>query len=195
MRNNNNKGSLSNVSKHELVYGESNARDAPGVCLSLVLLYTIFIIVVMQKLVLQQSKSVTAKCTETLFNSPWREVTLIIVQELGKYSFDLHRGYIRIPFPSQIWHETEFKEFEPRIQFNPRNKFKPRLKYGWFNLKLYQMFPRLKPALYLNRVLADLSRGSNSLNSASVNHSSLSFPGCFVGKTGLRDHWYWNRVR
>ena len=31
MRNNNNKGSRSNVNKHELVYGESssNARDAP----------------------------------------------------------------------------------------------------------------------------------------------------------------------
>ena len=37
----------SNVNKHELVNGESssNARDAPNVCLSSVLLFTIFIIV------------------------------------------------------------------------------------------------------------------------------------------------------
>ena len=50
-----------------LVYGESssNARDAPDVCLSFVLLFTIFIIIVEQNLNLQQSKNVTAKCTET----------------------------------------------------------------------------------------------------------------------------------
>jgi len=29
---------------------------------------------------------------------------------------------------------AEFKEFERRF------KFKPRLEYGWFHLKLYQMF-------------------------------------------------------
>ena len=53
----------------------------------------------------------------------------------------------------------EFKEFERWF------KFKPRLKYGWFHLKLYQMFPdfsRRRP------ILADLNRGSNSLNSISV---------------------------
>ena len=33
--------------------------------------------------------------------------------------------------------ETEFKEFKRRF------KFKPRLKYGWFHLKLYQMFQDL----------------------------------------------------
>ena len=72
LRNNNNKGSRSNVNKHELVYGESssNARDAPNVCLSFVLLFTIFIIVLTQKLALQQTKNVTAKCTETLFTPP-----------------------------------------------------------------------------------------------------------------------------
>ena len=47
----------------------SNAKDAPDVCLSFVLLFTIFIIVT-QKLVLQQSKNVTAKCTETETLSP-----------------------------------------------------------------------------------------------------------------------------
>ena len=38
---NNNKGSRSKVNKHELVYGESssNARDAPDICLSFVLLF------------------------------------------------------------------------------------------------------------------------------------------------------------
>ena len=30
--------------------------------------------------------------------------------------------------------KAEFKEFEPQL------KFKPRLKYGWFHLKLYQIF-------------------------------------------------------
>ena len=50
---------------------------------------------------------------------------------------------------------AEIKEFERRF------KFKPRLKYGWFHLKLYQMFQDL------NRVLADLNGGSNSLNSIS----------------------------
>ena len=78
MRNNNNKGSRSNVNKHELVYGESssNARDAPNACLSFVLLFTIFIIVVTQKLVLQQSKYVTAKCTETLLPPPCIQFSL-----------------------------------------------------------------------------------------------------------------------
>ena len=67
LRNNKNKGSRSNVNKHELVYCESssNAPEMPDACLSIVLLFTIFIFVVTQKLVLQQSKTVTAKCTET----------------------------------------------------------------------------------------------------------------------------------
>ena len=50
---------------------------------------------------------------------------------------------------------AEFKEFERRF------KFKPRFEYGWFHLKLYQMFQDLK------WVLVDLNRGSNSLNSIS----------------------------
>ena len=33
---------------------------------------------------------------------------------------------------------AEFKEFERRF------KFKPRFKYGWFPLKLYQMFQDLR---------------------------------------------------
>ena len=35
------------------------------------------------------------------------------------------------------WTVAEFEEFERRF------KFKPRLKYGWFHLKLYQMFQDL----------------------------------------------------
>ena len=42
----------------------------PDVCLLFVLLFTIFIIVVTQKLVLQQSKNVSAKCTENLSPPP-----------------------------------------------------------------------------------------------------------------------------
>ena len=37
---------------------------------------------------------------------------------------------------------AEFKEFERRL------KFKPRLKYGWFLLKLYQMFQDLSRRLH-----------------------------------------------
>ena len=86
LRNNNNKGSRSNVSKHELVYGESssNARDAPNVCLSFVLLFTIFIIVVKQKLVLQQPKNVTSKCMETLLPPPCIQFSLFqIMNSVG----------------------------------------------------------------------------------------------------------------
>ena len=36
---------------------------------------------------------------------------------------------------------AEFKEFERQF------KFKPRLKYGWFHLKLYQMFQGLSRRL------------------------------------------------
>ena len=36
---------------------------------------------------------------------------------------------------------TEFKEFERRF------RFKPRFKYGWFHLKLYQMFQDLSRRL------------------------------------------------
>ena len=45
--------------------------EMPDVCLSFVLLFTIFIIVVTRKLVIQQSKNVTAKCTENLSPPPW----------------------------------------------------------------------------------------------------------------------------
>ena len=47
-----------------------NTPEMPEVCLSFVLLFTILIIVVTQKLVLQQSKNVTAKFTETLSPPP-----------------------------------------------------------------------------------------------------------------------------
>ena len=47
-------------------YKTVNLVEMQDVCLSFVLLSTIFIIVVTQKLVLQPSKNVTAKCTENL---------------------------------------------------------------------------------------------------------------------------------
>ena len=56
--------------------------------------------------------------------------------------------------------EAEFKEFERRLKFKP-----PRLKYGWFHLKLYSMFQYLSRRSIKTRFLADLRRGSNSLNS------------------------------
>ena len=59
---------------------------------------------------------------------------------------------------------AEFKEFERRF------KFKPRFKYGWFHLKLYQMFQDLSRRFIKTgfwRILADLNRGLNSLNSIS----------------------------
>ena len=43
--------------------------------------------------------------------------------------------------PSCIGPMAEFKEFERRF------KFKPRIKYGWFHLKLYQMFQDLSQRL------------------------------------------------
>ena len=60
---------------------------------------------------------------------------------------------------------AEFKEFERRF------KFKPRFKCGWFHLKLYQKFQDLSQTGFW-RILADLNRGSNSLNSI----SGLIFP-------------------
>ena len=52
--------------------------EMPDVCLSFVLLFTIFIIVVTKKLVLQQSKNVTAKCTENLSPPPSIQFSLQI---------------------------------------------------------------------------------------------------------------------
>ena len=65
---------------HELVYGESSSNARNGICLhlSFVLLFRIFIIVVTQKLVLQQSKNVTAKCTETLLPPPSIQFSLFV---------------------------------------------------------------------------------------------------------------------
>ena len=52
--------------------------DIQNDCFSLVLLFTIFIIEVTQKLVLQQSKNVTEKCTETLSPPPSIQFSLRI---------------------------------------------------------------------------------------------------------------------
>ena len=52
----------------------------PDVCLSFVLLFTIFIIVVTLNLVLQQSKNVTAKCSETLSPRPSIQFSLCTIK-------------------------------------------------------------------------------------------------------------------
>ena len=53
-----------------------------------------------------------------------------------KFSNPLNSWYLKLKLS-----EAEFKEFEPRI------KFMPRFKYGWFHLKLYQMFQDLSRRL------------------------------------------------
>ena len=59
--------------------------EMPVVCLSFVLLFTIFIIVVTQKLVLQQSKNVTEKCTETLSPTPSIQYLLGVKRIVWKF--------------------------------------------------------------------------------------------------------------
>ena len=48
------------------------------------------------------------------------------------------KNFHHVVFKSPV---AEFKEFERRF------KFKPRLKYGWFHLKVYQMFQDLSQRL------------------------------------------------
>ena len=60
----------------------------------------------------------------------------------------------RIPRTKNKFPVAEFKEFERRFKFKPR-------------LEIISNVSRFKPAINLNRVLADLNRGSNSLNSIS----------------------------
>jgi len=66
---------------------------------------------------------------------------------------------------------AEFKEFERRF------KFKPRL----VPLKIVSIVSRFNPALDLNRVLADLNRGSNSLNSISGYFITKLLHNCIKG--------------
>ena len=47
--------------------------------------------------------------------------------------------------PKVLTSVAEFKEFERRF------KLKPRVKYGWFHLKLYQMFQDLSLRLIQTR--------------------------------------------
>ena len=67
LRNNNNKGSRSNVNKYELVNGESssNARDAR--CLFIICYCLQSLLLLLRK---NQSKNVTAKCTNNLSPPP-----------------------------------------------------------------------------------------------------------------------------
>ena len=59
-------------------------------------------------------------------------------QLLMKTLTSFHIKTIEDENPYQLnWTVAEFKEFERRF------KFKPWFKYGWFHLKLYQMFQDL----------------------------------------------------
>ena len=97
------------------VYGEasSNVRDAPNVCLSFVLLFTIFNIVVTQKLVLQQSKNVTAKYTETL--SPPSSIQYLL-GFLKIHEKNRHPRYILLLL-IMGYKYTQFKKKEKTRQF------------------------------------------------------------------------------
>ena len=112
------------TNKHDFVYGESssNARDAPDVCLSFVLLFAIFIIVVTQKPVLQQSKNATAKCTETISPPPSIQFSLV-VNILCSYTFSTIKGLFSGNILVENHTEMEFKEFEPRFK-SAKTRFK-----------------------------------------------------------------------
>ena len=68
------------------------------------------------------------------------QISLRWTPEFGQDNFQAegwsHRSQTREKEPV-----AEFKEFERRF------KFKPRFKYGWFHLKLYQMFQDLNRRL------------------------------------------------
>ena len=87
--------------------------EMPDVCLSFVLLFKIFIIVVTLKLVLQQSKNVTAKCIENLSPSPC--ILYLLGEKKGKGlkfvflhakmampDFSRQKVFLKVFFPSKI---------------------------------------------------------------------------------------------
>ena len=85
-----------------------------------VLLFTIFIIVVTQKLVLQRSKNVTAKCTENLSPPPCILYSLLITNETKsllrpKFQF-LKLGskftYVIIDCNKSDWIQEEIPEID-----------------------------------------------------------------------------------
>ena len=73
------------------------------------LLFTIFIIVVTQKLVLQQSKNVTAKCTETLSPPPCIQFSLCDLMICDKTFFSKHFSIFsdKILLKTYILHEMK----------------------------------------------------------------------------------------
>ena len=80
------------------------------ICLSFVLLFTTFIIVVTQKLVLQQSKNATAKCTETLSPPPSIQYLLSSYKKslpMSGYAYGLitesHGGWVSITFFLRVY--------------------------------------------------------------------------------------------
>ena len=73
--------------------------EMPDVCLSFVLLIPIFIIVATQKLVLQQSKNVKAKCTENL-TPP--SCILYLLDSNQKLGYTLKRVYTLLKMDYQV---------------------------------------------------------------------------------------------
>ena len=77
---------------------------------------------------------------ENLVKSKKKRMIYLLYKMWKMYSFDvLFKVIWMMWFCWEI--VAEFKEFERRF------KFKPRLKYGWFHLKLYQMFSDLSRRL------------------------------------------------
>ena len=73
----------------------------PDVCLSFVLLFTIFIIVATQKLVLQQYKNVQAKFTENLTpHTP--SCILYLIDSNQKLGYTLKRVYTQLKMDYQV---------------------------------------------------------------------------------------------
>ena len=85
------------------IFNQIQGYPAPPLdaCLSFVLLFTIFIIIVTQKLVLQQSKNVTAKCTETLSPPPLFNISLHCTMHVWIQTFKTPRLSLNL-FMKQI---------------------------------------------------------------------------------------------
>ena len=116
------------------------------------------------------------------YQPPWWNTILSSLSNLSVVTDDLNQ--VKSLRSNEFFENpvAEFKEFERRF------KFKPEFKYGWF--QMVSNVSRFKPALNLNRVLADLNRGSNSLNSISGGaYTPTNFP-----QGGGMDCHLWNLV-
>ena len=125
----------------------------PDVCLFFVLLFTIFIIVVTQKLVLQRSKNVTAKCTENLSPPPCilyslrkhiqHKCTLVpqVLFFVGNPAYCSHNFKIQTDFQNDE-KRTEYQEYLTILQLGITQYLDKLLRYffqhydlGWNNME------------------------------------------------------------